>query len=408
VVKIDPAIGASTMLSDFGDPSQGPINPLDRGTRPNFSSLAIEGTAIVVLDGFFGTNAAGALFSVDPATGLRTIISDFGDAEWHNHFPGGMLPTSLAIEPSGDLLVLSESPFAVVRVERSAGTPEIVSSSDHPGPSISGAFSIAVEESGQIVVGSVFSGSNNQGAVFRIDPLSGTRTMLSDFGDPARGPTGRADDLTIDHHGNLLVASTNLVTGGGGLFRVDPLTGSRVVVSGLTGQGVAVEETDDILLGAARPVGRRDLVRIDPVTGSDTQLVVVNFRDAAVVRSPLVNGFVSLSLDGTDLDPMGGPRAPAGTFRITATFLASAPIRSPFFRVQELSGGNLLVNGDRPPVVAALSGKGARLTPGVGPDGVLMPGDSVTVEFDIGLQTRQPFSFFVNVFGESESVKDAP
>jgi hypothetical protein len=39
----------------------------------------------------------------------------------------------------------------------------------------------------------------------------------------------------------------------------------------------------------------------------------------------------------------------------------------------------------------------------VGGDGVLSPGESVAVEFAIGLQTRQPFTFFVNVFGEPDA-----
>jgi hypothetical protein len=31
----------------------------------------------------------------------------------------------------------------------------------------------------------------------------------------------------------------------------------------------------------------------------------------------------------------------------------------------------------------------------------------VTVEFAIGLQTRQPFTFFINVFGESDAANGA-
>ena len=79
------------------------------------------------------------------------------------------------------------------------------------------------------------------------------------------------------------------------------------------------------------------------------------------------------------------------------------PIRNPFLRVAEVSGANVLISGDRPPDLIRAGGNGTRLTPDVGDDGVLSPGESVVVDFSIGLQTRQPFAFFVNVFGEPES-----
>jgi hypothetical protein len=43
------------------------------------------------------------------------------------------------------------------------------------------------------------------------------------------------------------------------------------------------------------------------------------------------------------------------------------------------------------------------LTPDAGSDGVLAPGEALTVEFRIGLQSRRPFSFLVSVFGEADA-----
>jgi hypothetical protein len=125
--------------------------------------------------------------------------------------------------------------------------------------------------------------------------------------------------------------------------------------------------------------------------------------DVAVVPTPLVNGMVSLSVVSTTLESSTEePFAPAGVFQITATFTneTATPIRNPFFRVAELSGGNALVTGDGHPDLIRAAGKGTRQTPDVGGDGMLSPGESVAVEFAIGLQTREPFTFFVNVFGE--------
>jgi hypothetical protein len=51
--------------------------------------------------------------------------------------------------------------------------------------------------------------------------------------------------------------------------------------------------------------------------------------------------------------------------------------------VSELTGGAVVMNGDGNP-----KGVGASLSPKVG-DGMLSPGESVTVTFVIGLRTRE-------------------
>ena len=62
----------------------------------------------------------------------------------------------------------------------------------------------------------------------------------------------------------------------------------------------------------------------------------------------------------------------------------------------ELSKDNLLLNAEEGP-----QGVGATLTPNVG-DQVLSPGETVQVDFIIGLQTSTPFTFFVDLFGSRE------
>jgi len=112
---------------------------------------------------------------------------------------------------------------------------------------------------------------------------------------------------------------------------------------------------------------------------------------------PIVNAFVTLDADpetAFDLTPV--PGGPAGTFTITATFTntSTTPLRVPFFTVTELSGDNRLLNADE-----GTQGVGATRTPEVG-DRVFAPGETVTVDFVIGLQARERFTFFVNLFGE--------
>lgn len=411
-VFLDPPyrlLAGGATLSDFGDPNQGPTASgfagLSRGTD---LFLAIEdATAVFAVIPLSGVppNARYALFRVDAATGSRAIISDFGDAS-----QGPLGAAGLAIEHSGDFLVVGLDRTALVRVSRSTGARVVVSDFSDPaqGPVFEGGPGVAVEESGHIVVG-------GSGGIFRVDPSSGVRTVLSDFANPAQGPVSPRDsvrDLAVDKSGNIMAVNTS-----GSLFSVDPASGIRRLVTYVQSclsfpsnetYELAIDEAGDIRVFIFSYFGFEFIGplprRVDPVTGECRGGDGGGTFGVAVVPTPLVNELVSLSVLSTAFEPSVDPQpAPAGVFRITATFtnVTSTSIRNPFFRVAEISGGNLLVNGDRPPTVAALSGRGARLTPDVGSDGVLTPGESLEVVFDIGLQTREPFTFFVNVFGEA-------
>ena len=83
-------------------------------------------------------------------------------------------------------------------------------------------------------------------------------------------------------------------------------------------------------------------------------------------------------------------------FHITATFTNTSDraIGNPFFEVTDLTGDNVLVNGDAGP-----GGTGATLSPDVG-DGILSPGESTTVTFVVGLASHEAFSFYVSVKGD--------
>ncbi len=102
---------------------------------------------------------------------------------------------------------------------------------------------------------------------------------------------------------------------------------------------------------------------------------------------------VSLTQTRSHAPVTGGP---AGTMTIRATFknTSSTPIDTPFFVVTELSEGNVLLNADGSP-----SGVGAKLTPDVGADKLLSPGESFTTEFVVGLHNRRRFRFFVDLWG---------
>jgi hypothetical protein len=78
----------------------------------------------------------------------------------------------------------------------------------------------------------------------------------------------------------------------------------------------------------------------------------------------------------------------------TLTNTSDTPLRVPFFLVTTLSGENLLLNAAEGPM-----GVGATLAPAVG-DAIFSPGETVAVDFVIGLHTQAPFTFSVDLFGE--------
>lgn len=106
----------------------------------------------------------------------------------------------------------------------------------------------------------------------------------------------------------------------------------------------------------------------------------------------------------TSLDPTPVTGGPAGTFTVSATFtnVSSSSIQAPFFKAVELSGGNSLLNAD-----SGMGGVGSTVTPIV-PNSALAPGESVLVDFVVGLQTFDRFSFFVDMFSTPPSGNEPP
>ena len=96
-------------------------------------------------------------------------------------------------------------------------------------------------------------GQSFEGALFRVDAASGNRTRVSDFGNPAQGPTGRGPlGLDLEAGGTVLVTAYRAGTDSkGALFRVDRLSGQRTLLSdfGDAGQGVLGEDPSGVAAG---------------------------------------------------------------------------------------------------------------------------------------------------------------
>jgi hypothetical protein len=127
---------------------------------------------ILVAD-YSGPDGVGRLFWVDRATGHRVMISDFGD------------PTQGIVTP--------------------------------------GAFGVTVTDNNTILMVDSLGGP---GLLLHVNPLTGFRTVLSDFGNPFQGPLGEEPVGIAVINGQTLVTDKDAGTAqSGALFRVNRATG---------------------------------------------------------------------------------------------------------------------------------------------------------------------------------------
>jgi cysteine-rich repeat protein len=308
--------GARSLLSDFNNAAQG---PLGGGGAVGVSGVVVEtaGT-ILVTDRNAGTGSRGLVFRV-AANGTRTVLTDFGNA---TQGPIAAQPTGIGLEANGNVVVatrqISGALLGVLfRVNSATGNRTILSDFNimTQGPPVAAASGVVVEATGAILVVDPNTGTNGRGALVRVDPTTGARTMVSNFGNMTQGPlgtdpTGVAVDpaggiLVIDQRGGLV--NQNIGT----LFRVDPVTGVRTLLSdfsdslkgplGKTPTGVTVDLNGNILvvdLAASVNNFSGSLFRVNPLTG--TRVLLNDFGQGAP-QGQTPSGLVAFSAcgDGT-------------------------------------------------------------------------------------------------------------
>lgn len=173
-------------------------------------------------------------------------------------------PLRIAVEASGDLVVTDPELEVLFRVEPLTGDRSIASGLGvGAGPPFVSPVAVAVEASGDLVVT-----DNDLNAVVRVDPTTGDRATVSDPGTGAGPVLSNPLGIAVEVGGDLVVIDNSLDV----VVRVDPSTGDRVIVSGSgTGAGpafsaptgIAVEASGDLVV-VDHDLG---VVRVDPVTG---------------------------------------------------------------------------------------------------------------------------------------------
>ncbi|MFH0340715.1 MAG: hypothetical protein ACHBNF_01020, partial [Chromatiales bacterium] len=311
--RVNPATGNRTLVSDFGDTNQGPLGV-------NLLGVALESSGnILVLDQSGGTNFNGRLFRVDPNDGKRTVVSDFGNSAQGASGSGSSL-IGVALDASGNILVVDFNGGmnlrgALCRVNPTSGYRTIVSdfgnsAQDALGSDPSG---VALDASGDILVVDISAGMNFRGALYRVNPTSGNRTIVSDFGNSAQGALGsQPSGVALDASGNILVMDDELGTGRGALFRVNPTSGNRTVVSDFdnSAQGPLGASLNGVAILPPQPrLG--DILVVDPeagVSGSGALFSVDLFNGSRSLISNFgmsVQGMLGWSPFGVAVDSSG-------------------------------------------------------------------------------------------------------
>ena len=326
---VDPTTGTRTLRSDFSQSVQGPL-----GSNPIAVGVTSTG-GIFVLDRDAGTSSAGALFRVDPATGQRTVISDFGDA---GQGPIGADPVDLALD-LGRIWVVDRnagtgSNGALFSVNPSTGARTLVTDfgvGANPGIDPAG---VDVASTGELIVvdrGPTGFGSA-PGLLYRVDPATGARTVVSDFTNAGQGASAiDPSGVTVTPAGTILVVDRYGINGfsEGRVLWVDPVSGYRTILDEMKdgspagGQplGVAVTPAGHIL--TANPSGINtsgQLIDLDPATGSRTR---VNFSLAEYPNGdPIGLAIVPQTLQAGDpwvLDAGAGTGSQGALFRVDRT-----------------------------------------------------------------------------------------
>ncbi len=286
LILIDPTTGQRTELSDFGNSMQGML-----GYGP--SGVAVDTDGWIYVSDMFGgdpeTYTGGAIYEVDSDTGNRSLISNFAQGKIQ-----GFLFSGLDVDKKSQLLANKFD--SIVRINPDTDTRTIVTDLKNPAQGATETnpdrfiTDLVLERTGKIIIGTARSLLQESGeydsAIFRVHPVTGKRTLLSDFSNPSQG----ADlvdlwfnaGLVVDASGHILAAAGNF--GSDLLLSIDPKSGQRTVLSdfnnpdqGAVGcwvHGLSMEKSGTILAVASKQpeCDRTAVYRVNPRTGQRTLL----------------------------------------------------------------------------------------------------------------------------------------
>ena len=224
--------------------------------------------------------------------------------------PSGLVP--------GDIYVTDDSANAVFRIDPTTGTQTLVTS----GGALGFPLGIAIGPDGNLWVasGNWVPTSTSEAAVVRVDPDTGTQTVVS-TDDQFEFPSGIAfapdGDLYVTDQGS---AATGVTTADGSLFRVDPVSGAQALIS-----------HGDLLIDP-----------VDLAFAPDGSLFVVDWgggTDGAVIQVDVTTGDQTLvSSGGYFVNPNGLAIASDGSILVADQIVRSSTNDGKIIRVDPEDG----------------------------------------------------------------------
>ena len=200
IFGINPYTGKRIIVSDFGDSTKGPL-----GVK--LSDITIDEFGNALVTGLDAASDIGVLFSINPVTGVRktfseytTLLLDARPLGIDSHPVAGVM----VVDPSASLT----TPFSVIFNIDFLRNITIFSDFGNPpqGVFASTLRDLAIDVSGDVFVTGPTDGPSASGAIYEVEFPTGNQTVLSDFGNPAQGFTGgRPLGIGIDSAGALLV-----------------------------------------------------------------------------------------------------------------------------------------------------------------------------------------------------------
>ncbi|ETX08284.1 MAG: hypothetical protein ETSY2_06290 [Candidatus Entotheonella gemina] len=271
VLRVDPETGDRTVISGCTAPIFGcPENPLGSGPpldRPVAVALEASGMFLVLDKGL-------GLIRIDPSTGDRTVLAEM----LSDTAPDLLGVRDLAVEPTDAVVVADGIQRSLIRVARDGNTRQVISDiSSGDDPPLDRPVDMTRDVNGFYVV---LNDRASHAIMIRVDPLTGTRNVISDCADGGLeiGCDVIGEGPRISLPVAIAVESSNdLVVGNRSqIYRVDSVSGDRAILSSGTGrergngQGfaiigdIAIEQTGSI---AVTDWHTGALLRVDPATG---------------------------------------------------------------------------------------------------------------------------------------------
>jgi hypothetical protein len=234
VWRIDPVTGLRTPVSSNADP----VNPAALFSGPD--GIAFEADGNLIVTDYAADGGDGAVFRVNPDTGERSVLSSNTAQPDDDEFATA---EGVAIAPDRTIYVADSDAYdgdgGVFRVNPDTGQRTMISNNDSPTvgtvPDYQTPVAIAIDDDGDLLVAERMSEGDDEGAVIRVDPDTGTRSLISSNDAPVQDD----DDLFANPAGIVVAPDDDIFVsrgvfsspGFGAIQRVDPVTGERSLFS---------------------------------------------------------------------------------------------------------------------------------------------------------------------------------